>query len=340
MYSARLHVEDYDDDFVLLQGGSPVREGSVSDEFLGGTPCTALLALLEDIGVTDYNMCHKPGHVPESFRHVKSVEDMLEDLRNLAAAGVVIDEDLHLGGNWDVTFVINELANSVPVAANTHASTNKKNMTEYILPTVPERCTQAFTDYAIKVMQSGGPWLAIFRDDETKEIHPTTLPSWNWAEWDYFIKADCIPKPIDMPENLKKGDLLTTETGEVVTVVNVWGCDDGFQTTPTSDGYKDWTIVMTGVDHSHVIVDYKPAPKQAKRWYTRDEFRLLFKTWPGIFLVKFEDKPDYLYNAELSMFEDHDWFVSCRRGYAIHGKNFTTAQYSHDGGESWHDFGI
>lgn len=288
MYSAKIKVENYDDDFVLLQGGSPLLEGCVSDVFLGDTPCTALLALLEATEVTDYNRCHKPGHVPESFRHVKYVEELLADLRNYAAAGGVIDEDLHWGGNWDVTFVIEEVPNTAPIASDTCTSTNKKTMTEYILkktmteyilPKVPERCTEAFTEYAIKVMQSDGPWLAIFRTDDTKEIHAPTLVLWNWAEWDFFIKADCVPKPIDMP-------------------------------------------------------------KEPKRWYSRDEFITLFGVWPGNFLVRFDDKPDYLYSAHLRMYEDKDWYLNTSRGICIKHDNYTTAQYSHNGGVSWHDFGI
>lgn len=88
----------------------------------------------------------------------------------------------------------------------------------------------------------------------------------------------------------------------------------------------------------YIEAECLPKPKE-RRWYTREEFLALFVTWPGRFLVRFQDRGDFIYSAWLSAFEGC-YSVGVTRGVDVQEKNFWEATYSHDGGKTWHTFGV
>ena len=107
-YSACVHVDDYDDDFMLVQGPvrTPIHEGRSSLPAHGNTPAEALKNLISELAVTDYNMVHSPDTVPAGYSHVAWVRTCLQELLDKARRGVVDEDDMRWGGNWDVTFMI------------------------------------------------------------------------------------------------------------------------------------------------------------------------------------------------------------------------------------------
>lgn len=109
MYKVHIEAHNYDDDFILLVGGTPLREGISSYTYTGSSAIEALTGLLNNCKATDYNMQFSPdSDIPDRYRHVLFVRELLEEMRSDCRKGV-IPESLHWGGNWDIDFVIKEI---------------------------------------------------------------------------------------------------------------------------------------------------------------------------------------------------------------------------------------
>lgn len=86
---------------------------------------------------------------------------------------------------------------------------------------------------------------------------------------------------------------------------------------------------------------YRIKPTPTRRWYTRDEFMALFASWPSKFLIKSEGE---IRSAQLVVTNDSHYVLGSSNPYdvpsMIQDGHFKGDHYSHDGGKTWHLFGV
>ncbi len=115
-YRAYVKVTDYDDDFCLFFDHNILDEGEVSRSCLGDTKIQALIRLLDSIQV-GHPSFHLGVPIPDSFHHVSAVRYMIGEMLEKCKKGEM-PGNLFWGGNWDVTFVVEENVNEATIIPN------------------------------------------------------------------------------------------------------------------------------------------------------------------------------------------------------------------------------